>query len=179
MAGLAPRPQPPGYLIHHGPVPPQESWKENSGYSLSTLAAHIAALICAAAFARERGEQATPQYIEEYADFLEAHLELWTVTMEGSLFPNIRRHFIRIRPANASISLYDNTARQFLSVAGIADRTCTLYKAGMPLHSGRIFLAAHLLCTSHIICLTLTANPPILKKGERDWGVPDLYPASW
>ena len=90
-----------GYLIHNGPVTPQERWEENSGYSPSTLAAHIAALICAAAFARERGQQATAQYLEEYADFLEAHIEAWTVTTEGSLVPGIGRHFIRIHPANA------------------------------------------------------------------------------
>ena len=91
-----------GYLIHHGPVTPQERWEEESGYSPSTLAAHIAALICAAAFARERGQQATAQYLEEYADFLESHLELWTVTTEGSLVPDIRTHFIRIHPADAN-----------------------------------------------------------------------------
>ena len=91
-----------GYLIEHGPVTPQERWEENSGYSPSTLAAHIAALICAAAFARERGQEQTAQYLEEYADFLEAHLECWTVTTEGSLVPGIRRHFIRIQPADAS-----------------------------------------------------------------------------
>ena len=78
-----------GYLIHHGPVTPQERWEENSGYSPSTLAVHIAALICAAAFARERGQQATAQYLEEYADFLESHLEPWTVTTEGTLVPGI------------------------------------------------------------------------------------------
>jgi glucoamylase len=90
-----------GYLIHHGPVTPQERWEENSGYSPSTLAAQIAALICAAAFARERGHQATARYLEEYADFLDAHLEPWTVTTDGSLVRDIRRHFIRIHPADA------------------------------------------------------------------------------
>ena len=89
-----------GYLIHHGPVTPQERWEENSGYSPSTLAAQIAALICAAAFARERGHPATAHYLEEYADFLDAHLERWTVTTDGSLVPGIRRHFIRIHPAD-------------------------------------------------------------------------------
>lgn len=91
-----------GYLIHHGPVTPQERWEESSGYSPSTLAAHIAALICAAAFARERGQLATAQYLEEYADFLESHLESWTVTTEGSLVPDVHRHFIRIHPADAN-----------------------------------------------------------------------------
>jgi glucoamylase len=90
-----------GCLIDQGPVTPQGRWEENSGYSPSTLAAHIAALICAAAFARVRGQQATAQYLEEYADFLESHLEPWTVTTEGSLVSDIRRHFIRIHPADA------------------------------------------------------------------------------
>lgn len=90
-----------GYLIHHGPVTPQERWEENGGYSPSTLAAHIAALICAAAFARERGRASTAQYLEEYADFLEAHVEPWTVTTKGALLPGIHRHFVRIHPADA------------------------------------------------------------------------------
>lgn len=90
-----------GYLIHHGPVTPQERWEENSGYSPSTLATQIAALICAAAFARKRGQAATAQYFEEYADFLEAHVEAWTVTTEGTLVEGISRHFIRIHPAEA------------------------------------------------------------------------------
>jgi glucoamylase len=88
-----------GYLIEHGPVTPQERWEENSGYSPSTLAACIAALVCAAAFARQRGEQSTAQYLEECADFLESHVDPWTVTTDGSIVPDIRRHFIRIHPA--------------------------------------------------------------------------------
>ncbi len=91
-----------GYLICHGPVTPEERWEEASGYSPSTLAAHISALICAGAFARDRGQEATAQYLEEYADFLEAHLEPWTVTTEGTLVPGISRHFIRLHPAQAN-----------------------------------------------------------------------------
>ena len=103
-----------GYLIHHGPITPQERWEENSGYSPSTLAAQIAALICAAAFARERGHQATANYLEEYADFLDAHLEPWTVTTDGSLVPDIRRHFIRIHPADAGDPRPDEDANHGL-----------------------------------------------------------------
>lgn len=101
-----------GYLIHHGSVTPQERWEENSGYSPSTLAAHIAALICAAAFARERGQQATAQYLEEYADFLESHIEARTVTTEGLLVPGISRHFIRIHPADAGDPQPDEDANR-------------------------------------------------------------------
>ena len=99
-----------GYLIHNGPATPQERWEENSGYSPSTLAAHIAALVCAAAFASERGQAATAQYLEEYADFLESHIESWTVTTEGSLVPGIRRHFIRIHPVDVNDPRPDENA---------------------------------------------------------------------
>ncbi|MGH9647164.1 MAG: glycoside hydrolase family 15 protein, partial [Bryobacteraceae bacterium] len=89
------------YLVRHGPLTPQERWEEVSGYSPSTLASNIAALICAACFARERGDQATAQYLEEYADFLECHVESWTVTTEGTLVPGIVRHYLRILPERA------------------------------------------------------------------------------
>ncbi|MDZ8053415.1 MAG: glycoside hydrolase family 15 protein [Aulosira sp. ZfuVER01] len=87
-----------GYLIRHGPATQQERWEECSGYSPSTLAANIAGLICAAQFVREIGDEATAQFIEEYADFLESHIEDWTVTTEGTLVPGIKRHYIRITP---------------------------------------------------------------------------------
>ncbi|MDZ8188477.1 MAG: glycoside hydrolase family 15 protein [Nostoc sp. ChiSLP02] len=89
-----------GYLIRHSPVTQQERWEENSGYSPSTLASNIAGLICAAQFARERGDEATAKFIEEYADFLECHIEDWTVTTEGTLVPGIKRHYIRITPSD-------------------------------------------------------------------------------
>ena len=64
--------------------------------------------------ARERGEQATAQYLEEYADFLESHIESWTVTTEGSLVPDIRRHFIRIHPADPNNPQPDENANHGL-----------------------------------------------------------------
>jgi len=88
------------YMIRHGPMTQQERWEENSGYSPSTLAATITALICAADFARSRGESKTAVFLEEYADFLASHLEAWTVTTQGSLVPGIPRHYIRIHPTD-------------------------------------------------------------------------------
>jgi glucoamylase len=87
-----------GYLIRHGCVTPQERWEENCGLSPSTLASNIAALICAAGFAAERGDEATARYLADYADFIEAHVEPWTVTQQGFLVPDIRRHYVRINP---------------------------------------------------------------------------------
>lgn len=88
------------YLIRNGPATQQERWEEVGGYSPSTLASNIAALICTACFARERGDDATARFLEEYSDFLECHIEAWTVTTEGTLIPGIKRHYIRIHPVN-------------------------------------------------------------------------------
>lgn len=92
-----------GYLVRSGPVTEQERWEEDGGYSPSTLACNIAALICAAGFARQRGDKAAAEYIEEYADFLRDHVEAWTVTTEGTLVPEIKRHFVRITPAKINV----------------------------------------------------------------------------
>lgn len=92
------------YIIEHGPATQQERWEENAGYSPSTLAANIAALICAAQFFRERDDEAGARFIEEYADWIEANLEKWTVTNCGELVPGIARHFIRIAPADLNDS---------------------------------------------------------------------------
>lgn len=86
------------YLVRHGPATQQERWEEAGGYSPSTLASNIAALVCAASFARSRAAEGTARFLEEYADFLECHLEPWTVTTEGSLVPGIERHYVRISP---------------------------------------------------------------------------------
>src|SRR6202167_2403371 len=86
------------YLLRHGPVTQQERWEEASGYSPSTLASNIAALIGAAYFCRQRADKAAAEYLEQYADFLESHIDAWTVTTEGTLVAGIRRHYIRILP---------------------------------------------------------------------------------
>lgn len=87
-----------GYLIRNGPATAQERWEEAAGYSPSTLASNITALTCAALFMRDRGDAHTADFLQAYADFLECHIEKWTVTTEGTLHPDIRRHYIRINP---------------------------------------------------------------------------------
>ncbi len=102
-----------GYLIRQGPATPQERWEENSGYSPSTLAAHIAGLICASQFAIERGDQPLADYFAQYADFLRQHIERWTVTDCGTILPDVPRHFIRLLPielSNPTASEDPNTA---------------------------------------------------------------------
>jgi glucoamylase len=86
------------YLLRHGPVTEQERWEEASGYSPSTLASNIAALVAAAHFCRQRGNEAGAEFLEQYADFLESHVDQWTVTTQGTLLPGVSRHYIRILP---------------------------------------------------------------------------------
>ncbi len=89
-----------GYLLLNGPVTGQERWEENSGYSPSTLASIIAALVCAAEFALARADELAAVLMLDYADWLSAHLEEWLVTSRGELVPTKPRHYIRITPAN-------------------------------------------------------------------------------
>jgi glucoamylase len=86
------------YLIRNGPATQQERWEEASGYSPSTLASNIAALICASVLFRKLGDTETATFIEEYADYLEAHIEEWTVTTAGSLVDGISTYYMRILP---------------------------------------------------------------------------------
>ncbi len=87
------------FLLREGPATAQERWEEASGFSPSTLAVAIAALVCAADLLRARGLEREAAYVEEHADFLESHVERWTVTTAGELLPGVARHYIRITPA--------------------------------------------------------------------------------
>jgi glucoamylase len=82
-------------LILLGPQTPEERWEEQAGFSPSTLASNIAALICAATMVRPQNA-ALADFYEDYADFLERHIEDWTVTKRGGLLPGVTRHYIRI-----------------------------------------------------------------------------------
>ncbi len=87
-----------GFLVRHAPITHQERWEENAGYSPSTLAAVIAGLICAAEIVRDHDSTELALFLEEYADWIEGHLEDWTVTNNGVLHSEIKRYYMRIRP---------------------------------------------------------------------------------
>jgi glucoamylase len=86
------------FLVRQAPVTQQERWEENAGYSPSTLAVVIAGLICAADIARSECCEPQAVFLEEYADWIEQRLEEWTVTEDGVLLPEVKRHYMRIRP---------------------------------------------------------------------------------
>ena len=105
------------HLVLHKPWTQQERWGENAGYSPSTMAVQIAAMVCASEFAAERREVALADYFAEYADFLKQHIERWTVTSHGKLLAGVRRHFVRTLPMGDG-NLYGaediETARVFI-----------------------------------------------------------------
>ncbi len=90
------------FLILHGPVTAQERWEENAGYSPSTLAMIISAVVCAAEFARsetgEASDDGEANFLLHYADWMVASLEAWTVTDCGELVQGKPRHYVRITP---------------------------------------------------------------------------------
>ena len=91
--------RPAAYAIARiGPVTPQERWEEQSGYSPSSLAAAISALVCAAQFAHSDDDPAAERYFLETADYWATRLEDWTYTTGGALdgFPE---HYERIATA--------------------------------------------------------------------------------
>jgi glucoamylase len=84
------------FLVCNGPVTQQERWEEASGYSPSTLASNIVALTCAATLCRDRGDTAAAEFIQDHADYLEDHIEEWTVTTTGTLGQG--PYYMRILP---------------------------------------------------------------------------------
>src|SRR5271170_4881536 len=86
------------FLVRFAPVTQQERWEECAGYSPSTLAAVISGLICAAELADAHESPELGKFLREQADWIEGHLEDWTVTNDGVLLPDVKRHYMRIRP---------------------------------------------------------------------------------
>ncbi len=99
------------YIIERGPATQQERWEENGGYSPSTLAANIAALVVAADFARERNETNRADFILSYADWLESKLETWLTTTQSCW--SEQRIYARLNP----IDLHDAQAQENLDEA--------------------------------------------------------------
>ena len=107
-----------GFLVRYAPVTQQERWEEAAGYSPSTLASVISALICAADMARAHNSEHLGQFLEEQADWIESHLEDWTVTNEGVLDPEIKRHYMRIRPPECGEPYaHESCGKEMVSIA--------------------------------------------------------------
>ena len=73
------------FLVRNGPITQQDRWEELPGYSPSTIAAEIAALICAADFARKNGAGGDSARYIKTADDWAANIEKTLVTTSGHL----------------------------------------------------------------------------------------------
>lgn len=110
-----------GYLLREGPITIQERWEEAGGFSPSTLAVVIAALICASDFTRSLGDHESAAFLEQYADWLERNIETWTVTREGTLVPGLTTHYVRLTPAQpGEAPPEDGVKQQMLSLTSQA-----------------------------------------------------------
>ncbi|MEP7381918.1 MAG: glucan 1,4-alpha-glucosidase [Gemmatimonadota bacterium] len=90
------------FLVSTGPVSPQDRWEENSGYSVFTLAAEIAALLAAADFADGAGETGVATFLRETADCWNSQIEDWTYVRDTELARRVgvEGYYIRIAPAD-------------------------------------------------------------------------------
>ncbi|QHW29502.1 glucan 1,4-alpha-glucosidase [Paenibacillus rhizovicinus] len=84
------------YLVRTGPVTQQERWEENGGYSPSTLATIITALLCAADLAVIREERELAEYLNSVADWWASNMDAWTFTTNSQLDPDIPAHYERL-----------------------------------------------------------------------------------
>ncbi|MGC1784196.1 MAG: glycoside hydrolase family 15 protein [Acidobacteriaceae bacterium] len=95
------------YLMTFAPVTQQERWEENAGYSPSTLAAVITGLICASEVVKAHDAIDLGEFYAVFADWIESNLEAWTVTDDGILLPDVKRHYMRIRPPCSGDRYFD------------------------------------------------------------------------
>ncbi len=82
------------FLVAHGPSFGVERWEEQSGYSVSTIAAEIAGLTAAAAIATRHGDSADAAVYQATADDFQRNIKTWTVTNTGTDSSN--PYFIRL-----------------------------------------------------------------------------------
>ena len=96
-----------GYIVRNGPATEQDRWEEDGGYSPFTLAAEIAALLCAAAALEAAGKVSVARYLREVADGWNERIESWTYVVDTDLSRKlgIDGYYIRIgRPADNGMS---------------------------------------------------------------------------
>jgi len=118
------------FLVCYAPVTQQERWEETAGYSPSTLAAVISGLICAADIARAKESDELATFLENYADWIEAHLDEWTTTTEGVLCPEIKYHYMRINPPAPGEPFYnDQVAPGHIRIANRAPDEKQVFEA--------------------------------------------------
>ncbi len=106
------------YLVRYGPVTDQDRWEENAGYSPSTMATCISALVLGADVMRRHGEAELAEYAEAVADYWADQVDTWTFVEDGDLLPGRPRYYERIHPAG--VVPEEHAHRAMLSLANQA-----------------------------------------------------------
>ncbi len=90
------------YLVRNGPVTPEDRWEEDGGYSPSTLAVEIAALLGAADFADAAGADHVARYLRDTADDWKDSIERWTYVTGTKVADahGVEGYYVRIAPSN-------------------------------------------------------------------------------
>jgi glucoamylase len=83
--------------LKHGPATPFERWEENNGYSPATLAAEIAALVCAADLAERARDSKGAKKYRAVADEWQAKVDSWCFTTNGPWQKD--GYYLRISPS--------------------------------------------------------------------------------
>ncbi len=92
------------FVVQNGPVTQQDRWEEDPGYSPFTLAAEIAALLCAADLAELSHEAAIAAHLRETADFWNDSIEQWIYVKGTDLSKKagVEGYYVRIAPPEVS-----------------------------------------------------------------------------
>jgi glucoamylase len=91
-----------GFIVRNGPVTQQDRWEENPGYSPSTVAVEIVALLIAADFASAHGELTLARYLRETADAWHASIDRWMYARDTDWARRVGvdGYYVRIGPAD-------------------------------------------------------------------------------
>ncbi len=93
-----------GFLVRNGPVTQQDRWEEDPGYSPSTLAVEVAALLAAADLADRAGDSEVAAYLRETADGWNDGVERWTYVSGTDLAreAGVEGYYVRIAPPDVA-----------------------------------------------------------------------------
>ncbi len=83
-------------------------------------------------------------FLEEFADWIEKHLEDWTVTNNGVLLPDIKRHYMRIRPPECGEAYaHESCGREVIHLANRPPATRTEFEAREIIDAGFLELVRY------------------------------------
>jgi glucoamylase len=130
------------YICQTGPVTQQDRWEEDSGYSPSTLAITISALIVGSEIARRQGDARAASYCEALADYWQGRLDKWTFTTHGEVDARYPCHYIRIH-VQAPRSPDGRVDHGFVPIKNMAPGTPNLYPENAVIDGGFLELVRY------------------------------------